>query len=92
MFGLAELLQRKVRLAPQGVDGFFHPAPENYCGPGYWVALAARGRARNVQFQDLRLPGGGRDTRRRSALKWHSAKRTPTPISAAERERLIALW
>lgn len=56
MFGLAELLQRKVRLAPQGVDGFFDPAPESYCAPGYWVAVAARGRARKVQFQDLRLP------------------------------------
>jgi len=55
MYGLPELVQRFVRLTPEGLDGFFNPVPENYCGPGYWVAIAARGRARSVKIDDLQL-------------------------------------
>lgn len=57
MYGLPELVQRFVRLGPEGIDGFFSPVAESYCSPGYWVAMAARGRSRGARLDDLQLSG-----------------------------------
>lgn len=61
MYGLPELVQRFVRLTPEGVDGFFGQVSESYCGPGYWVAFAARARARKLKINDLDISAQHRD-------------------------------
>ena len=57
MYGLRRLLTRTVPLAHIGRDGFFNPPSEAYCSAGYWVAVAARARSRNLSVADLRIPG-----------------------------------
>jgi hypothetical protein len=57
MFGLAELLQRASRLTPEGADGFFEPAEEAFCSPGFWVCFTARARSRGLKSAGLNIPG-----------------------------------
>lgn len=56
MYGLADLLLRHVVLRESGRDGFFDAPPESYCGPGFWVSVAARARKRGLTVADLAIP------------------------------------
>lgn len=56
MYGLHDLLMRRITLSESGRDSFFDPPRESHCSPGYWVSVAARARDRNLSVADLNIP------------------------------------